>query len=362
MTVQQWTAPGRVNLIGEHLDYNGGPVLPIAIDRHTTVKARTRDDGRVRVWSAGRDGSVEFATTTTPDDVSGWAAYVAGVVWSCGLAGIEVPGMDMVVDSDVPVGAGLSSSAALECAVALAIHDLAGMGVDPIDLALISQRAENDYVGVPSGAMDQLASACGQGGHALLIDTAPQRPTVEPVPAHWTDDGLALVVIDTRAHHSHAGGEYAKRRRECEQAADLLGVEHLAALPPDAVLRVEDPTLKARVRHVITETARTRAATKALRERQWTQLGALFTASHASMRDDYEISADELDVAVDAALKAGALGARMTGGGFGGSAIALVRTDAVDRLVAEVEEAFAARELTAPRAFVVGPEDGAHRV
>lgn len=362
MTVPQWTAPGRVNLIGEHLDYNGGPMLPIAIDRAVTVKARTRDDDRVRVWSTISPGSVEFTTATAPTEVEGWAGYVAGVVWALVEAGHEVPGLDLVIDSDVPLGAGLSSSAALECAVAIAIRDLADLQIEPIDLALIAQHAENHYVGVPSGSMDQLASVCGQEGHALLIDTAPVRPTVEPVAAHWVSDGLALVVIDTQARHALADGEYAKRRSECEQAAEALGVDRLASVGPDAVLRLEDEALKARVRHVITETARTRAAVRALRARDWAQLGTLLTASHVSLRDDFEVSCEELDLAVDAALEAKAFGARMTGGGFGGSAIALVPREGVGALVERVERAFAARDFTTPRAFVVAPQAGARRV
>ncbi|MEJ7757225.1 MAG: galactokinase family protein [Nocardioidaceae bacterium] len=182
MSVQRWTAPGRVNLIGEHLDYNGGPVLPIAIDRSTTVKARTREDDRVRVWSAGRDASVEFAVASAPGDVQGWAGYVAGVVWACRQSGLDVPGVDVVVDSDVPVGAGLSSSAALECAVALAVVDLVGVDLDPIDLALIGQRAENDYVGVPCGSMDQLASACGRQGTLCSSTQLPSAPPSRPSP------------------------------------------------------------------------------------------------------------------------------------------------------------------------------------
>lgn len=360
--VRAWAAPGRVNLIGEHLDYNGGPVLPIAIDRRTTVKARSRPGDRVRVWTTRESASVEFGTDTEPGDVQGWAAYVAGVVWSLRQDGHEVPGLDLVVDSDVPVGAGLSSSAALECAVGFAIVGTAGWPVDPVTMALIAQRAENDYVGVPSGAMDQLAAMCGRKGHALLIDTAPQRPVVEPVAAHWDQDGLALVVIDTQVSHALADGEYARRRQECEQAADLLGVGALAQAGPDAVLRIEDETLKARVRHVITETARTRSAVKALRAREWDHFGTLLTASHASLRDDYEVSSDELDVAVDAAIEARALGARMTGGGFGGSAIVLVEQDRVGLVVGAVERAFATREFLAPRAFVVAPADGAGSV
>lgn len=358
-SVSAWMAPGRVNLIGEHLDYNGGPVLPIAIDRRTTVKIRPRDDGRVRAWTTMTDGSVEFGTDTVPGQVDGWAQYVAGMVWSLGQAGHDVPGADLVIDTSVPFGAGLSSSAAIECSVGVALAGEAGWEIDPVTMALIAQRAENDYVGVPSGSMDQLASMCGQTGHALLIETAPQIPTVEPVAAHWVDDGLCLLVVDTRARHSLADGEYAKRRNECEQAAELLGLEHLAQAGPDAILAIEDETLKARVRHVITETARTRSAIRALRDREWKQLGTLFTASHVSLRDDYEVSAAELDVTVDAALEAGALGARMTGGGFGGSAIALVGAERVAVVTEAVERAYDNAGFTAPRTFVVEPETGA---
>lgn len=358
--IGRWAAPGRVNLIGEHLDYNGGPVLPIAIDRQVQVKARLRDDGRVRVWSAG--DAIEFGTGVLPGEVTGWGAYVAGVVWSLREAGHALPGADIVIDSDLPTGAGLSSSAALECGVAVAALESTGVELSPVSTALLAQRAENEYVGVPSGSMDQLASMCGRAGHALFIDTAEDPPTVEPVAAEWVDDGLRLLVIDTRASHSLADGEYAKRRAECDAAAEQLGVKHLAAAGIDAVLRIEDPTTKRRVRHVITETARTRSAVRALRERHWTQLGTILTASHASLRDDFEVSAAELDVAVDTCLEHGALGARMTGGGFGGSAIALVGADRTDEVAKQVRAAFAHAEFAEPRTFVVAPAAGARRL
>ncbi|MDO9378019.1 MAG: galactokinase [Nocardioidaceae bacterium] len=361
-SVRTWAAPGRVNLIGEHLDYNGGPALPFAIDRTTRLKARPRTDGRVRVWSSIAEGSVEFGVDTEPGQVEGWAAYVAGVVWAYARDGHALPGYDLVLDSDVPLGAGLSSSAAVECVVALAVRDLQGLDLGAAQVARLAQTAENDYVGAPTGSMDQLASACSEDGHALLVETRTEPPTLTSVPADWAADGLAVVVVDTRAEHSHATGEYATRRSECEQVAEIIGVEQLALAPPDAVLKVEDPVLKARLRHVMTETTRTRAAVRALRERQWEHLGTLLTASHVSLRDDYQVSCMELDVAVDTALGAGALGARMTGGGFGGSAIALVARDGVDRVVSAVESAFAGARLTAPRTFVVTPGPGAHEV
>lgn len=360
-TIGQWSAPGRVNLIGEHLDYNGGPVLPIAIDRRAAVKARLRDDDRVRVWTDRGDGPIEFGTDVSPGDVTEWGAYVAGVVWALREVGHTIPGADVVIESDVPVGAGLSSSAAIECAVATALLGSIGADIPPVEVALIAQRAENDYVGVPSGSMDQLASMCGRTGHALYIDTAARPPKVDPVEADWVSDGLRLLVIDTQASHSLADGEYAKRRAECDEAADELGLTHLADAGLDAVLRIEDPVSKRRVRHVITETARTRSAIRALREHQWKQLGTLFTASHESLRDDFEVSAAELDIAVDASLEAGALGARMTGGGFGGSAIALVPADLVEAVTKRVDALFAHAEFAAPRTFVVAPSDGARR-
>jgi len=354
-----WSAPGRVNLIGEHLDYHGGPVLPIAIDRRTRVEASVRGDDRVVVRSDLADEPVEFETGTQPGDVSGWAGYVAGTVWAMQIAGVQVPGLDLVICSDVPLGAGLSSSAALECAVATAVLDLAGHEMGQVDMALLAQRAENDYVGAPTGAMDQLASACGVAGHALLIDTS--GPTVKPVPAQWADDGLSLLVIDTAAAHEHAGGGYGQRRTESEAAARSLGVDLLATASLDDLERLDDEVQLRRARHVVTETGRVHAAVAAMAAAEWSTVGELFTASHVSLRDDYEVSVEELDVAVQAALSTGALGARMTGGGFGGSIVALVPDSQVDAVVAAVERAFAQRGFGRPTGFVVAPSTGAHR-
>ena len=361
--VRQWTAPGRVNLIGEHLDYNGGPVLPIAIDKGLTLKARLRDDDTVRVWTT-LDGNqtAEFTIGVQPGDVDGWASYVAGVFWSLAKDGHDLRGADLVIDGDLPSGAGLSSSAALEGVVGSALNDLFGLGIDPIDLALACRRAENDFVGAPTGIMDQLAVLGATAGHALLIDSKPERPTVEQVEATWAVAGLSLVVIDTMTRHDLADGAYGERRDECRQAAEALGLEHLAAAGPDAVLKLEDDVLKARTRHVITETARVRGAVRALRAGNWTQFGSMLTASHQSLKDDFAVSRMELDIAVEAALEAGALGARMTGGGFGGSVIALVDAALRGSLAEAVTARFAFHQFAAPAFFAVEPSDGAHEV
>ncbi|MDQ3383710.1 MAG: galactokinase [Actinomycetota bacterium] len=359
MTTQRWSAPGRVNLIGEHLDYLGGPVLPIAIDRRTTVEAAGRGDTRVQVRSDRSDQPVEFDVSTRPGEVTGWAAYVAGTVWAMREAGHDVPGLDLAVGSDVPLGAGLSSSAALECAVAVAVRDIAGLDIDDVTLALLAQHAENDYVGMPCGAMDQLASTCGRTEHALLIDTAAARPVVRPVPAGWAADKIALLVMDTRASHELTDGGYATRRAESERAARQLGLDALARARVADLDRLEGTTRR-RAAHVVSETARVHASVEAMAARDWARLGELFTASHASLRDDYEVSCPELDVAVDTALAVGALGARMTGAGFGGSAIALVGDAAVHSVTSAVHRAFQREGFDAPDCFTVSPADGAH--
>jgi galactokinase len=361
--VCRWDVPGRVNLIGEHLDYNGVPVLPLAIDRSVTVKARARDDGTVNVWSDLPEASkVSFATTVQPGDVDGWATYVAGTIWSLAERGLPIPGADLVIESRLPSGAGLSSSAATTCGVASALDELFGLGLDVTQVALVAQRAESGFVGAPVGLMDQLAVLHGAADHAVLIDTAVTPHTTKPVALGWEADGLVLAVIATGAHHSLADGEYAARREECERAAAELGLEWLAQAGLDATVMLADETLKARTRHVLTETARVRSAVTALGRRAWPQLGTILTASHASLRDDFEVSCPELDVAVEAALKAGALGARMTGGGFGGSAIALVEPEKVQSLRERVESRYALHQWKRPEVFVVHAADGAHRV
>jgi len=358
--MQRWSAPGRVNLIGEHLDYNGGPVMPIAIDRRTTVVAAPRDDDEVEVVSEEEQSTERFSTRPGQGEVQGWAAYVAGVFWAMAETGHRVGGLDLRISSQVPLGAGLSSSAALECAVAVALRDLFDLAIPDVELALLAQRAENDYVGVPSGAMDQLASICGRDGHAVLIDTV--ESAVTQVPADWESDGLQLLVIDTRAQHALGDGEYGKRRTECERAAEALGVRFLAQAGRADLDRLDDEVLRRRARHVVSETARVMHATEAVRQGEWDTVGALFTASHASLRDDYEVSSDELDIAVAAALYAGALGARMTGAGFGGSAIALTPPDRAGDVADQCREVFSAAGWQEPAIFAVRPSAGAGRV
>jgi galactokinase len=361
--VRRWDVPGRVNLIGEHLDYNGGPVLPMTIDRSLTIKVRARDDGVVNVWSdLPESAKVGFSTGVQPGEVRGWAVYAAGIVWSLMSAGHRFGGADVVVESRIPFGAGLSSSAALTCGIASALDELFGFSLDRTELALLAQRAENDFVGAPVGLMDQLAVLHGEAGHAVLMDTAASPPTTQLVPVGWEQDGLTLLVINTGAHHSLADGEYAARRDECERAATELGLEWLSEATLDATIALTDDTLKARTRHVLTETARVRGAVSAIGRRAWPQLGTIFTASHASLRDDFQVSCPELDVAVEAALEAGALGARMTGGGFGGSAIALVPLDRVAAVRERAVARYTAHQWREPEIFVVRAADSAHLV
>jgi galactokinase len=360
-----WCAPGRVNLIGEHTDYNDGFVLPLALPQRVTVAARRREDGVLRLRSLQEDGEVEVAPGDGPGDVAGWAAYVAGVAWALREKGVHVPGADLVVDGEVPLGAGLSSSAALECAVGLALLDLAGATLSPTELALAAQHAENDYVGTPCGVMDQMASVHGQRGHVLFLDTRSLQ--VEPVPFDLERFGLALLVVDTRAPHRLVDGEYAERRATCHAAATALGVPALRDVAlsdlPSELDRLDSDVARRRVRHVVTEDARVLEVVDHLRRGEDPRVvGPLLTASHASLRDDYEVTVPELDTAVDAALAAGAHGARMTGGGFGGSVIALVEAADVDAVSDAVAAAFDEAGFAPPRSFVAVPAEGAHRL
>ncbi len=361
-----WAAPGRVNLMGEHTDYNDGWVLPFAINRHTKVALRVRGDDRLRMWSAQADdpgAAVVTTVDTRPGDVWGWAAYVAGVMWALRSAGNELPGLDLWVDSDVPLGAGLSSSAALECAVAVAVDDRLGLGLGRDRIAALARTAENDYAGAPTGVMDQVASMHGRAGQALLLDT--RTMMLEHEPCDLAGAGLLLLVVDTRAAHTLAdGGGYPAVRRQCERAAALLGAASLRDVELGDLDKLRDLTddgevLLRRARHVVTDNTRVHEAVAQLRAGAWTDLGQAFVASHASLRDDFEISCPELDVAVDAAVSAGALGARMTGGGFGGSAIALTRSTDADAVADACRTAFAAAGWREPAVFAVEPGPGA---
>jgi galactokinase len=358
-----WAAPARVNLIGEHTDYNDGFVLPLAIDRRVTVAAARRPDDLLRLVSLQRGERVLRLGEVRPGVVDGWAAYAAGPLWALLQEGAEVGGLDLVLASDVPIGSGLSSSAAVECATLLAARDLYGGPGDPARLAQLAQRAENEVVGVPSGIMDQMAAMKCRARHVLLLDC--RTLGVEQVPFAPAGAGLVLLVVDTRTSHSLAEGAYAERRRACQQAARLLGVSALR----DATLadldaardRLGEVALR-RARHVVAENARVLAVADQLRRGRPEAIGDALTASHASLRDDYQVSAPELDAAVEAALAAGALGARMTGAGFGGCALAVAPADAAEKVTETVTGTFAGRGFREPEVFGAHPADGATRV
>ncbi len=361
-----WSAPGRVNLIGEHTDYNEGFVLPFAIDRRTVVALGVRDDRRVRVASTFADEIAEIdLDALAPDALGGWSAYPLGVAWACSEFGADlaaVPGVDLFIDSDVPVGAGLSSSAAIESAVALALNDVWQLGLDRRTLARVGQRAENVAVGAPTGIMDQSASLLGEVDHAVFLDCRSLES--ELVPLGLAEAGLAILVIDTGVKHSHATGGYGERRAACERGAAAMGVSSLRDLTVDDLPRVQqllDDVTFRRIRHVITENQRVLDTVATLKAQGAAAIGELLDASHRSMRDDFEISVPELDLAVETAVSAGAIGARMTGGGFGGAAIALVRLGDLSRVQVAVDNAFGEHAFGQPDTFVVTASDGAAR-
>jgi galactokinase len=381
-----WFSPGRVNLIGEHTDYSDGFVLPVAIDLGVLVAAARRDDGRLRCWSLQAPEPADLRLEAIgPGRVAGWAAYPAGVAWALGQAtqalgqaavspaaasagagwAAGLGGADLVVDGDVPAGAGLSSSAALECATALALADLGGwLGrLGPVELAGVARRAEVEAVGMPCGVMDQMIAMLGHPGHALFLDT--RTLVTEQLPLALHGAGLRLLVIDTRAPHRLVEGAYAERRAAVEKAARVLGVPALRDATPAMVeahaAALGEPGLR-RARHVVGENARVLQAVELLRAGALDRLGPLLAASHASLRDDFEVSCPELDTAVVAALDGGALGARMTGAGFGGSALALVPERLVDRVAAAVPAAFDAAGFRPPEIIPVVVSGGARRI
>ncbi|MFD6095115.1 galactokinase [Nocardiopsis flavescens] len=355
-----WRAPGRINVIGEHTDYNDGFVLPVALPHAVTVAAAPRSDGRLRFRSAQAAEAFEADALPRPGTVAGWAAYPAGALWALAEEGRPAGGLDLFADGTVPTGAGLSSSAALVCATLLAASG--DDPPEPRETARLAQRAENDFVGMPCGIMDQSASMLSREGHALFLDTRTLVP--EHVPFDPAARGLTLLVVDTRAPHRLVDGAYAERRRTCEEAARLLGVAALRDVTdlPGALAALPDDLTRRRVRHVVTENARVLEAVELLRAGAVDALGPLLTASHASLRDDYEVSVPEVDTAVDTALDAGALGARITGGGFGGCVIALVGTDRAEAVADAVRRAYKERGFTEPAFFPTVPSAGAHRL
>jgi len=362
-----FAAPGRVNLMGEFTDVSEGWVLPFALSMAVQAAAAKRDDDAV-VASTGLPGvagnplAAAGLTDLSPAAASGWSRYVLGVIWAFRTAGYAVDrGVEIHVESNLPTGAGLSSSAALECSVALAVDELFGLGCSREELAALARRAENDFAGVPCGIMDQTASLFGVAGHALLIDTRNRQ--VCPVRCDLTGAGLALLVIDTGVHHELGSSGYADRRAACEHAAAQLRVRSLREVEnPAYVERIKDAVIRRRARHIVTDNARVHAAARHLETGSARGIGPLLTEAHRSLRDDFEVSCAELDAAVDAAMGAGALGARMVGGGFGGSAIALVDADQASAVANAVTGAFAAGGFGAPRIFPAAPSAGAHRL
>jgi galactokinase len=358
-----WSAPGRVNLIGEHTDYNEGFVLPFAIDRRTYAAVSKRSDQAARIASAFSGEVVEFEISEIQrDTVFDWSAYPLGVAWSLIQSGAKPQGFDLYVDSNVPVGAGLSSSAAIECSVALALNELWESGFSRSVLAKVGQRAENEIVGAPTGIMDQTASLFGQVDHAVFLDC--RTLDAKATPLSLKENGLEIVVMDTRVAHRLTDGGYATRRQSCEEAAEIMGVTSLRDVTVESLEAsrnlLEDVVYR-RARHVVTENERVKKTVELLSSSGPKSIGQLMNESHASMRDDFQISITELDVAVETAISEGAVGARMTGGGFGGAAIALIEKAKLASLTTAVLDKFRDQGFEKPEIFTVTADEGAKR-
>lgn len=346
-----WASPGRVNLIGEHMDYNGGPCVPMALPHATYVALSPREDDEVRITSEGALPEVwagSLASIYPGGSQPTWVSYALGAAYTLTQLGHIIRGVDAAIVSCVPRSAGLSSSAAIECAVALALVDTFGLSITRSELVLACHKAENEVAGAPTGTMDQSASLLGDEGKVLAINISGGH--TELVDFDLATHGLALLVIDTRASHALVDGQFAARRASCDAVAAREGVRVLADIADDSTLlsRLADPTELKRVRHVVTEIGRVTDIVDLLKAGNYDAIGPLLDSSHASLRDDYEVSCPELDVAVDVARAYGALGARMTGAGFGGSAIALVPTELVTRVEQAIEAAYAERGWQEP--------------
>ena len=362
-----FAAPGRVNLIGEHTDYNDGYVLPFAIDRVARIAVKIRHSAEPRTLrvasTMGGDVIEVDLGTLVAEDVTPWARYIAGVFWAFEQKGFTLPGADILLDSTVPIGAGLSSSAAIECSVALALNEMLHLGLGREELVLLCQNAENNFVGAPTGTLDQSASLLSTADHALFLDcrTRESRQVNLPLEA----EGLQILVIDTRVSHAHDSGGYKELVEACTRGARELGVPALRDVGPERLPEAKQrlhPDIYRRVRHIVTENQRVLDTIEQLDASGPAAIGDLLLASHASMRDDFGISCEELDLAVDAAMAAGALGARMTGGGFGGSAIALVESSQAQAVSERVLKDFAEAGYTTPEIFAVVPGPGAQKL
>jgi galactokinase len=351
-------APGRVNLIGEHIDYSDGFVLPFAIKDRTLVAARKRDDSMVRIASAQRRNKIVTVdiSKVKPGLKGEWERYALGVLWALGVK----DGVDLLIDGHVPLGAGLSSSAALECSVATAMNHLFDLGFNLEELARLTQKAENQYVGVPCGIMDQSVSLMATQGSALLLDC--RDLSTKNIPFDVASSGLELLIIDTQAHHALTDGGYAERRASCESVVGKLGIRSLRELTMEQLENSRGSLTETefvRARHAVTEMKRVLDCVQALSDSDFAKVGELINQSHASLRDDYTVSCPELDTAVDAALAAGALGSRMVGGGFGGSAIALIQASKTTETIKAIEKGFSSKGFKAPRFFTSLPSQGA---
>jgi galactokinase len=346
-------APGRVNLIGEHTDYQDGYVLPSAVPQRTHATLHVREDNRVRAWSAemGQD-PIEYAIGQEQQG-AGWGDYVQGVTWAASRSGLRLGGFDLWLRSDVPIGSGLSSSAALEVSTLRAIRAAFDLPLSDVELALMAQRAEVEFVGAPVGIMDQMAASLAGEREALFLDTRSLEFERIPLPA-----ALDLVVIDSRISHRHAGGEYVTRRGESEEAARLLGVSRLRDAGPEMLPRIQElpPVLARRARHIVTENERVLRAREALLAADLRALGALFTASHASLRDDYEVSVPAVDRLVALALEhPKVFGGRMTGGGFGGAVVIATSAGSGTEVAGWVTAAYARETGSQPSVLVPVP-------
>ena len=352
------SAPGRVNLIGEHVDFLDGFVLPFAISDATTVAIAKNSSNKIRCASIQKKGVVSTidCANIAPKSGEAWARYPIGVLWSLGIE----TGIDILVDGQVPLGAGLSSSAALECAVATAINELFNLGLTLPELARAAQRAENIYVGMPCGIMDQSVSLMATEGNALLLDT--RDLSIEQIPFNIAPLGLELLVIDTQVHHALVDGGYAERRASCEKAIADLGITSLRDISiSEFVARKPELDEKTYLRafHGVTEMQRVLEAVALLKAGDFVGFGEIVTAAHISLRDYYTVSCPELNLAVDTALKFGALGSRMIGGGFGGSAIALIKAKDSDLIKNEIKSGFMKARFKSPRFFSALPSAGA---